>query len=123
MTASLDLHLTRDKLHIGGAWVAPAASGTIVVQNPATEEIIGQVPEGTAADVDAAVAAARAVHAPVLLVHGAEDRETRPVHSERVFAALAGPKRLLVVPGAGHGDALGNAWGQVRAWIRAGAAP
>ena len=24
MTASVDLNLTRDKLHIGGAWVAPA---------------------------------------------------------------------------------------------------
>ena len=50
----------RDKLYIGGAWVAPASSGTLPVENPATGEIIGTVPEGTAADVDAAVAAARA---------------------------------------------------------------
>jgi aldehyde dehydrogenase (NAD+) len=60
MTASVDLNLTRDKLHIGGAWVAPADDGTLPVENPATEEIIGAVPEGSAADVDAAVAAARA---------------------------------------------------------------
>ena len=60
MTASVDLNLTRDKLHIGGAWVAPAGDGTLPVENPATEEIIGAVPEGSAADVDAAVAAARA---------------------------------------------------------------
>ena len=60
MTTSLDVPLTRDKLHIGGAWVAPAAAGSLPVENPATEEIIGAVPEGTAADVEAAVAAARA---------------------------------------------------------------
>ncbi len=43
---------------IGGEWV-PAASGeTIEVINPATREVIGRVPRGTAADVDAAVRAA-----------------------------------------------------------------
>ena len=52
--------MTRDKLYIGGAWVAPAASETIAVENPATEEVLGHVPAGTAADVDRAVAAARA---------------------------------------------------------------
>jgi aldehyde dehydrogenase (NAD+) len=60
MTASVGVQLTRDKLHIGGRWVAPASSDTIAVENPATEEIIGQVPSGAPADVDAAVAAARA---------------------------------------------------------------
>jgi aldehyde dehydrogenase (NAD+) len=49
----------RDHLYIGGQWVAPAGTGTIEVQNPATEEVLGHVPEGTTADVDAAVAAAR----------------------------------------------------------------
>jgi uncharacterized protein len=70
-------------------------------------------------EVDAVspVRAARAIRIPVLLVHGAEDHETRPVHSERVFAALAGPKRLLIVDGAGHNDALGRAWPEVEAWI------
>ena len=60
MTACVNVQLTRDKLAIGGAWVAPASTGTIAVENPATEEVIGSVPEGTPADVDAAVAAARA---------------------------------------------------------------
>ncbi|GLY95711.1 aldehyde dehydrogenase [Actinoplanes sp. NBRC 103695] len=40
--------------------MAPASDGVIEVINPATEEVLGTVPEGTAADVDAAVAAARA---------------------------------------------------------------
>ena len=44
---------------IGGQWL-PAASGkTFETINPATEEVIAQVAEGDAADVDLAVAAAR----------------------------------------------------------------
>src|SRR3954465_13013774 len=52
--------LVRDKLYIGGEWVDPGGDGTIEGVNPATEEVIGRVPEGTPADVDRAVAAARA---------------------------------------------------------------
>ena len=59
MTAAVHRNLTRDKLHIGGSWVAPASADTIPVENPTTEEIIGYVPAGTPADVGAAVAAAR----------------------------------------------------------------
>jgi len=51
--------LVRDKLYIGGEWVEPATDKTIHVVNPATEEVIGRVPEGSPADVDRAVAAAR----------------------------------------------------------------
>jgi acyl-CoA reductase-like NAD-dependent aldehyde dehydrogenase len=51
--------LVRDKLYIGGEWVEPSGEGTIEVINPATEEVMGRVPEGTPADVDRAVAAAR----------------------------------------------------------------
>ena len=64
------------------------------------------------------VEAARRLTVPVLLVHGADDRETRPVHSQRILAALAARQRLILVPGAGHGDALGRAWGEVDAWLR-----
>lgn len=49
-----------DKLFIGGEWVAPASGNTIEVVSPHTEEVIASVPEGTIADMDAAVAAARA---------------------------------------------------------------
>jgi aldehyde dehydrogenase (NAD+) len=45
---------------IGGEWVAPAGAGTIEVVNPATEQVLGTVPEGGPADVDAGVAAAAA---------------------------------------------------------------
>ena len=49
-----------DRLYIGGDWVAPAGTGVIEVISPTTEEKVGQVPEGTTADIDKAVAAARA---------------------------------------------------------------
>ncbi|MFB4295905.1 aldehyde dehydrogenase [Actinomadura sp. NTSP31] len=48
-----------DRLFIGGEWTAPAGTGTIEVISPHTEEVIGRVPDGTEADMDAAVAAAR----------------------------------------------------------------
>jgi aldehyde dehydrogenase (NAD+) len=47
-------------MYIGGAWRAAAGTEQIDVVNPATEETVATVPAGTAADVDAAVAAARA---------------------------------------------------------------
>jgi acyl-CoA reductase-like NAD-dependent aldehyde dehydrogenase len=50
----------RDKLFIGGEWVDPAGDGTIDVLNPATEDVIGRIPEGTPEDADSAVRAARA---------------------------------------------------------------
>jgi betaine-aldehyde dehydrogenase len=49
-----------EKLFIGGEWVDPAGTDVIEVISPHTEEVVGRVPEGTAADVDRAVAAARA---------------------------------------------------------------
>jgi len=50
----------RDRLFIGGDLVEPAGTGTIEVINPATEEVMGRAPDATEADVDRAVAAARA---------------------------------------------------------------
>ncbi len=48
-----------DRFYIGGQWVEPAGSATIDVISPHTEEVVGRVPAGTAADMDRAVAAAR----------------------------------------------------------------
>ncbi|MER5645773.1 aldehyde dehydrogenase [Streptosporangium sp. NPDC002524] len=48
-----------DTLFIGGDWVAPAGTGIIDVVSPHTEEVVGRVPDGTPADMDRAVAAAR----------------------------------------------------------------
>jgi len=51
--------IDRAELFVGGRWVAPSGDGRIEVVNASTEEVMGSIPEGSAADVDAAVAAAR----------------------------------------------------------------
>ena len=50
----------QQQLYIDGAWVPSTGTGTIDVIDANTEQVIGRIPEGTAADVDAAVAAAKA---------------------------------------------------------------
>ncbi|MEQ6900494.1 aldehyde dehydrogenase [Nocardioides sp. YIM 152588] len=51
--------LDRDALFIGGAWAKPATDAVLEVVSPHSEEVVARVPEGSAADIDAAVAAAR----------------------------------------------------------------
>jgi len=64
------------------------------------------------------VAAAREIRIPVLLIHGASDVDTPPDHSARVLAALAGPKRLILVPGARHNESLrGDVWAEIDRWL------
>ena len=55
MTTSLD----RDAFLIGTEWRSPATDSVIEVISPHTEEMVARVPEGSVADMDAAVAAAR----------------------------------------------------------------
>jgi aldehyde dehydrogenase (NAD+)/betaine-aldehyde dehydrogenase len=50
---------TYEKLFIDGTWVPSAGTGRLEVINSTTEEVMALIPEGTPADVDAAVAAAR----------------------------------------------------------------
>ncbi len=47
------------KFYIDGQWVDPAEQWTLNVENPATEETVGRIALGSAADVDRAVKAAR----------------------------------------------------------------
>jgi acyl-CoA reductase-like NAD-dependent aldehyde dehydrogenase len=46
-------------VYIGGTWLHPVDSGSVQVLDPATEEVIGRVPDSSAAVGAAAVAAAR----------------------------------------------------------------
>jgi aldehyde dehydrogenase (NAD+) len=55
----------RYDLFIDGAWVAPVKGGFFKTVNPATEKPLAEVAEGTAADVDRAVRAARKAHSSV----------------------------------------------------------
>jgi acyl-CoA reductase-like NAD-dependent aldehyde dehydrogenase len=48
-----------ESLFTGGDYVASSASAVIPVENPATEEVIAEVPDADAVDIDRAVQAAR----------------------------------------------------------------
>lgn len=64
--------------------------------------------------------AAAKLNIPVLLIHGAADVDTRPDHSRRVFDALSGQKRLIIVPAARHNESLGDdVWTEIERWIDA----
>ena len=71
------------KFYISGEWVAPLAPKTMDVINPATEEAIGRISLGSAADVDKAVAAARAAFE----TFGRTSPQARIALLERVIAA------------------------------------
>jgi phenylacetaldehyde dehydrogenase len=62
-----------DSVLIGGTWVA-AANGTYPIINPATEEVAGEAPECSVAQVEAAARAARAAfeHGPWRTLRSAE---------------------------------------------------
>ena len=63
-------------------------------------------------------AAARTIKVPALVIHGADDSDTPPDHSRRIYSALAGPKQLMLVKGAGHNESLqGTIWPDIEQWI------
>ena len=60
MTATTSrAELLHDMIFVGGEWVPSHGNEWIDVENPATEEIIGRIPQATVADADAAVVAAK----------------------------------------------------------------
>lgn len=64
------------------------------------------------------VKAAERITVPVLLVHGARDINTPAAHSERVFNALRGEKKLIIVPDSDHNNVLIEpVWKQIVAWL------
>jgi 1-pyrroline dehydrogenase len=72
---------TKHKNFVGGEWVDAVEGGVQEVLNPATGEVIAEVPKGTQADVDRAVEAAKAA-LPVW-------RETTPQDRASMLLALA----------------------------------
>lgn len=88
------------KFYIGGAWVAPAAARAIPVVNPATEEPLYDLAVGSAADVDAAVAAARAAWP----AYAATTREERVALLTRIMEVYSRRMRDI---GAAVSDEMG----------------
>ncbi|MEE2034769.1 aldehyde dehydrogenase family protein [Rhodococcus chondri] len=74
--------MDRTKIYIDGQWVDSDGTGRIEVFDPADERVIAIVAEGTASDVDRAVAAARAAFPAWSALSGAE----RGAYLEKVSA-------------------------------------
>jgi acyl-CoA reductase-like NAD-dependent aldehyde dehydrogenase len=55
----MSVAVTEHKNFVGGEWVEAVEGGTTEIVNPATGEPIAHVPQGTQADVDRAVEAAK----------------------------------------------------------------
>lgn len=94
---------TRTALLINGEWTIPDGRDTIEVVDPATERVIGSVPAGTVADVDAAVTAAKDAFDPLVTVAERRERvavilsamEKRlPEIAEAITAEMGAPVRI-----------------------------
>jgi len=77
--------LTYDRVYYDGQWQVPLGTGEMTVLSSATEAVVGRVPEGTAADTQRAVQAARCA----FLSWSQTPREERARWLERLAEALA----------------------------------
>jgi alpha-beta hydrolase superfamily lysophospholipase len=65
-------------------------------------------------------AAAARITVPVLLIHGDQDEHTSADHSRRIYGALTGKRRLIIVPAGTHYGGIGkDAWKSIDDWIEA----
>ena len=85
-----------DKIYIDGAWVPSSGKGSIDVFDSSDGSVIGQIPVGTAEDVDRAAKAARAAFEE----WASKSPEERAKYCTRIAEGLkrAIPMRRLGVP-------------------------
>ncbi|WP_433548376.1 aldehyde dehydrogenase family protein [Streptomyces sp. CA-294286] len=98
----------QNRMYIGGEWRPALGQETIPVVNPADEQVIGHVPAGTAADVDAAVAAARAAF-PAWAATPPAERAARLTALRDGLAARKGDVAATVTAELGAPPALAEA--------------
>jgi uncharacterized protein len=80
------------------------------------------VPAGAVPDAYPSLRRIEDLDAPLLVVHGDRDEIAPLAHAEALYEAAPEPKRLIVLPDAGHNDLLlihGERWATaVAAWVR-----
>ncbi|RZO70807.1 MAG: aldehyde dehydrogenase family protein [OM182 bacterium] len=107
----------RQKFYINGEWVQPSTTDTLEVINPATEQVMDVVAMGGVADVDAAVAAAKAAFETfsqttkeerialleaIISAYGARMEEVAAVITEEMGAPTKLAKAAQAPTGIGH---------------------
>jgi len=122
-------------LYIGGRWTPASGSGVIEVHEAATEEVLATVPAGEAADVEAAVAAARSAfdgwaatdpqeraHVALRIADGLEARadELAETMAREVGTPLAMSLRVQVGLGVSVFRSMGQALDELRLEERIG---
>ena len=115
----------RLKFYIDGAWVDPVVPNRIGVINPATEEVFAEISGGAGADVDRAVAAAKAAFPSYsrtshkerlellkrcLEIYNRRYDEIAAAVSEEMGAPIGFSKEAQVFVGQGHFQALIDAF-------------
>src|ERR1035441_1313307 len=79
----IDLSQLQTRMFINGEWRSTSGDSTFTLHDPATGQEIARVPQATAADVDAAVQAAKTA------LHHASWRDMLPAVRERLMQKLA----------------------------------
>lgn len=102
------------RMYVGGRWTNGAAVSWLDVHSPATEELVGRVPAGTAADADAALAAARAAQPGWAALPPIE----RASHLRRLATAIAHERETIAtIVTREQGKPLAHARGEVDACV------
>jgi acyl-CoA reductase-like NAD-dependent aldehyde dehydrogenase len=94
------------ELLIGGKWVA-ASDGTYDIINPATEEVVGQAPNGSAQDAFAAAAAAKEAQ-PAWAAWSVEERSALMLEAARAIRAKSNELLPLVIAETGATATVGS---------------
>ena len=87
--------IDRNELFIGGSFVDTSSDTRLEAINPATEEVVGSVPDACAADVDAAVRAATAAFEDWRRTSGKERGVVLAAVADGISARAEGMKSLL----------------------------
>jgi fermentation-respiration switch protein FrsA (DUF1100 family) len=70
------------------------------------------IPRALVPDAYPSLRRIRDLRAPLLVLHGDDDRIVPAIDGHALYEAAPEPKRIEIFPGAGHNDVIGPRWGQ-----------
>jgi fermentation-respiration switch protein FrsA (DUF1100 family) len=77
------------------------------------------IPRALVPDAYPSLRRVRDLRAPLLVLHGDDDRIVPAIDGQALYEAAPEPKRIEIFPGAGHNDVIGPRWGRtIVEWAR-----